>query len=78
MKLFGIGLAILVAGAALYIETMYLSMFAKSFAETTQAPTILERLLFVSPYISIAIMAFGVLWYWIVEPILYFRRRKEL
>lgn len=75
MKLFGIGLALLVAGAALFIETTIIKDFYEAFAPSELA--ISERLLLVTPYISIAIMALGVLWYWIVEPILYFRRRRE-
>lgn len=80
MKSFGIGLAILVAGTALYIECYLLSKvgeLAQALTETMQDLTIGERLLLVSPYICLGIMAFGVVWFWIVEPILYFRRRKE-
>jgi len=81
MKLFGIGFAILVGGAALYAEAMVLKEFS-NFAEDLsksfgKSPLITPTIIEVFPYICLAIMAFGVVWYWIVEPILYFRRRKE-
>ena len=78
MRLFGIGLAILLAGAALYIETSFVNMLGEAFSHSTLvAPTILDTLWSAGPYISIGIMAFGVLWYWIFEPIIYHTRPKE-
>lgn len=83
MKSFGIGLAILLAGAAIWVEAYALRLFtefAESFGQTPTpiaAPGIWERLIPTYPYICLGVMAFGVLWYWIVEPTLYFRRRKE-
>lgn len=87
MKSFGIGLGILLAGAALGAELYALKLFTelagsfgKAFGQTPTPiaePSIWERLIPVYPYICIGIMAFAVVWYWIVEPILYFRRRKN-
>jgi len=78
MRLFGIGLAIVLAGAALYIETSFVNMLDGVFShDTLVAPTILDRLLSAGPYICIGIMTFGILWYWILEPILYHTRPRE-
>jgi len=82
MKSFGIGLAMLVAGATLLIEASVLRGLIElgwSFTITfgggvLQINSINETLVSVAPYVCIGIMAFGVVWYWILEPVLHISR----
>lgn len=71
MKSFGMGLALLIAGAVLAIVT---SMMPEVLPET-YAPWWLDGawgdILGAGPYIGIGVMVLGVVWYWIMEPVLY-------
>lgn len=84
MKSFGIGLALLAGGFAAYVATILLNLsitFMKAFPEPPSQPVpwwaqgIWSGILLRTPYICIGIMVFGVVWYWIVEPILYLKRQ---
>lgn len=68
MKTFGIGLALLAAGFALFVNQAAFAAFLAGM-DLGDSANIWKD---VFQYTSIAIMVFGPVWYWILAPLLKF------
>ena len=83
---FGIGLALLISGFTFYelanlITTpaegaggVLAAEMAKAIAQFTNIP---DTVLPYTPYIGMAVMAVGVVWFWIVGPLIHLTRPKR-
>jgi len=68
MKTFGIGLALLAGGFALYLLQANFAAFIKGLDIGEAGVMISENF----SWLAIGVMVLGIVWYWIVSPLLYF------
>ena len=77
MKSFGIGLALLVGGWVLYIQSGIIGALGKDISQNLPAPVIPLPPTDILSYVGFGIMLFGFLWYWIIEPISHSTRPRQ-